>query len=409
MGFIYRLLCCLCLILPAGLKAQPSFSHGFRLPANTRFVKIPIDIQHNVIIVPVRINGSFEMDFILDTGVRSTILTEPFLSQFLRLDSISRVKVRGLGEGEDLEALLARNVAISFAGIKGRQLNLLVLPEDVISYSGMFGRPVYGIIGHDIFSQFVVEINYNRKFIILHDPLTYKPKRKSERIPIQIRSGKPYIQATMTDFRGLDIDGQWLLDTGSSNSLSLYDSSLPIPSPSVPAFLGKGLSGNVYGRMGRANQFALGPYEFTDVITGYPDSSSLNLQITDSLWYGNIGSEILSRFQVTFDYLRGYVYLRKAAGYHTPFEYNVSGIEVISEGDLFNQFIISYVRPGSPADDADLRPGDKLLSINGLAVNSMDISTVYASILKKNGRRMVMRVQRQDEIIKKKFDLIPEI
>lgn len=397
------------MILPVGLIGQRHLAPGFQLPPNTRFVRIPVEIQHNVIIVPVRINGSFEMNFILDTGVRSTILTEPFLSQFLHLDSVTRVKVRGLGEGEDLEALLARDVSINFAGVKGKRLNLLVLPEDVISYSGMFGRPVYGIIGHDIFSQFVVEINYSRKYIALHDPITYKPKKKADRIPINIRSGKPYVEATMTDFRGVEIDGQWLLDTGSSNSLSLYDNSLPIPDPSIPAFLGKGLSGNVFGRMGRANEFNLGSFEFTDVITGYPDSSSLNIQITDSLWYGNIGSEILSRFHVTFDYFRGYVYLKRSSGYRLPFDYNVSGIEIISEGDLFNKFVITYVRPGSPADEADIRPGDEVVSLNGLNVGSMDISTVYGSILKKNGKRMVMRIKRGDEIIRKRFELIPEI
>lgn len=397
------------LTIPLRTQSQVPKRLGFSLPENTSVVRIPVEIQHNVIIIPVRINGSFEMDFILDTGVRSTILTEPFLTQFLRLDSVSEVRVRGLGEGEDIYALLAKDLNIDLPGVRGKHMNLLVLPEDVISYSGMFGRPVYGIIGNDVFSQFVVEINYSRKYIQLHDPTKYKPRKKAEAVPISIRNGKPYIEASITDFRGETIDGQWLLDTGSSNALSLYDSSLPIPTPSIPAFLGKGLSGNVYGRLARAPEFQIGSFDFTDVVTGYPDSSSLNLQITDTLWYGNIGSEVLSRFQVTFDYFRGVVYLKKTAGFRQDFDYNVSGIEIVSEGDFFNIFKIAYVRPGSPAAEADVRPGDEIVALNGLNVAAMDISAVYATILKKNGRQMVMKIRRDEEIIKKKFALIPEI
>lgn len=405
----YYLFILLLLTIPPRIQGQQLNRPGFSLPANTSSIRIPVEVQHNVIIIPIRINGSFEMDFILDTGVRSTILTEPFLTQFLRLDSISKVRVRGLGEGEDIYAILAKDLTIDLPGVHGKHMNLLVLPEDVISYSGMFGRPVYGIIGNDIFSQFVVEINYSRKFIQLHDPTRYKPRKKAEAVPIKIRNGKPYIEASITDFRGETIDGQWLLDTGSSNALSLYDSSLPIPDPSIPAFLGKGLSGNVYGRLARAPEFHMGSFDFTDVITGYPDSNSLNIQITDSLWYGNIGSEVLSRFQVTFDYFRGIVYLKKTAGFQHDFEYNVSGIEIVSEGDFFNIFKIAYVRPGSPADEADVRPGDEIIMLNGLDVSNMDISAVYATILKKNGRQMVMKIRRNEEIIKKKFALIPEI
>lgn len=405
----YHLFILLLCFIPLSVQSQLGSRPGFSLPEHTSSIRIPVEIQHNVIIIPVRINGSFEMDFILDTGVRSTILTEPFLTQFLRLDSVSRVRVRGLGEGEDIYALLARDLNIDLPGVKGKHMNLLVLPEDVISYSGMFGRPVYGIIGHDVFSQFVVEINYSRKYVQLIDPTKFKPRKKAEAVPIKIRNGKPYVEASITDFRGETIDGQWLLDTGSSNALSLYDSSLPIPDPSIPAFLGKGLSGNVFGRLARAPEFNMGSFQFEDVITGYPDSNSLNIQITDSLWYGNIGSEVLSRFQVTFDYFRGYVYLKKTAGFKQDFEYNVSGIEIVSEGDFFNVFKIAYVRPGSPADEADVRPGDEIVMLNGLDVTNMDISAVYATILKKNGRQMVMKIRRGEETLKKKFALIPEI
>ena len=398
------------LVLSYGLLAGQTFRRpGFHLPQHTRSLKIPVDIQHNVILIPVQINGSFEMNFILDTGVKSTILTEPFLSQFLHLDSLVTVKVRGLGEGNAIDASLAKNVTLGIPGLQAVGMQILVLPDGVISYSGMFGRPVYGIIGYDIFSEFVVEINYARKYITLYDPFSYKVKPKFEELPIVLRGGKPYINASLTDFRGKKITSQWLIDTGSSNAIALYDRSLPVPEPSIPAFLGKGLSGSVYGRMARANEFQLGSFVFQEVIAGYPDPSSLNMIEADSLWYGNIGSEVLSRFQVIFDYYRNRIYLRRIAGFNQPFEYNVSGLEITTEGDNFNKFIIAYVRPKSPASLADVRVGDEILSLNGFDVGSMDITTVYGTLLKRNGKIMVIRVRRGDSVFKKKFVLVPEI
>ena len=138
---------------------------GFTFTYDTKSVRIPVEIQHNIILIPLRINGSFEMNFILDTGVRTTMLTETMVAGFLNLDTLSTVKVRGLGEGDPIEAALARNVSISLPGVEGSGINLIVLPEGVISYSGLFGKPVYGIIGYEIFRQFVVEINYTQKFV----------------------------------------------------------------------------------------------------------------------------------------------------------------------------------------------------------------------------------------------------
>ncbi len=389
--------------------SQPSQRLGFIMPERARSHRIPVDIQHNVILIPVRINGSFEMNFILDTGVKTTILTEAILAPFLHLDTTMKVKVRGLGEGEPIDALLADNVNIDLPGMKGYGMRLLVLPENLISYSGMFGRPVYGIIGYDLFSQFVVEINYLHKYIQLYDAFTYKVKRKHKEIPLMMRHGKPYVEATMTDYRGVKFEGKWLLDTGSSNAIALFEEDLPLPPESIPAFLGKGLSGNVYGRMAKAPSFQIGEFVFEEVIAGYPDSSSLNLQVSDSVWYGNIGAEILSRFHVTFDYFRNRVYLRKVPGFKEPFEYNVSGIEIVSRGDAFDQFVISYVRPSSPAADAGVLEGDEILSLNGFAVNGMDIDTVYGTLIKRNGKMMVMRIRRGDLVIRKKFELVPEI
>lgn len=386
---------------------------GFAIMGGMNSIKLPVEVQNNIVLLPLRINGSFEMNFILDTGVKTTILTEPMVADFIELDSLSRVRVRGLGEGEAIDAHLARNVSISMPGVNGSGINLLVLPEDLISYSGMFGRPVYGIIGYEIFNQFVVEINYDQKYIRLTNPFHFKPKknRRWRSFPIEIHRSKPYVQAKLVDFRGESVEANWLLDTGASMAVSLFDDEMPIPTQSVETFLGQGLSGFVYGKLGRSRSFHLGPYAFESVITGYPDSSSLgHLPFTsDSVWYGNIGAEIISRFRIIFDYRNNRIQVKKNSTYRSPFDYNVSGIEVLSFGSNYDRYVISYVRPDSPAARAGLRVEDELISLNGSPVVGLQMDELYGNLSRREGRMIQMKIRREGKVMRTKFRLDGEL
>lgn len=401
------------ILLSLGLLLHQSASAkvaGFVLPKGSNFIKIPVEIQHNVVLIPVRINGSFEMNFILDTGAKRNILTEPLLTDFLELDSLRKVKVRGLGGGEEIDASVASDVKMLLpGGVKGVGLQMLILPKGIISYSGMFGRPVYGIIGYEIFGQFVVEINYKEKYVKLFDPFKYKPRKKFSELPIQILRSKPYIYATLTDYRGQKFTKKWLLDTGASNAITLFNGELPVPNSSIEAFLGRGLNGEVHGKLARATAFQIGDFTFESVITGYPDSASL-IMLPESLpWYGNLGSEILSRFTVVFNYSAKKIYLKKNKDYGSSFEYNVSGLEIISHGDNYEDFLVNYVRPNSPAEAAGLRINDKLIAMNGFPLAQYDISSVYATLTRKAGRFIHLKIKRGDRIMKIRFQLKREI
>lgn len=398
---------CLCIAFWVGNMAN--LHAGFSFINNVDYVKIPIEIQHNIILIPVRINESFEMNFILDTGVRTTILTEPMVAGFLSLDTLEAISVRGLGSGSIIQASLARDLSISLPGLNGHGINLIILPEGVISYSGIFGKPVYGIIGFEVFRQFVVEINYQQKYVKLYDPFKYKPHRKSTAIPIELRKAKPYVTATLTDHSGNSVKSQWLVDTGASQAVSLFDDDLPLPEPSVDAFLGMGLSGSVYGKLGRIQEFSLGEFRFQDVIAGYPEASSISIIDTVDTWYGNLGAEIISRFHVAFDYTRGYIYLRKNSLYKNEFFYNISGLELLTSGTNYDEYIISYVRPNSPAEEAGIEVNDQIVGINGFTADQLDIDELYGTLSRQNGKVVSLKLKRQEKIVKVKFRLLSEI
>ena len=68
----------------------------------------------NLIIIPVTINDSDTLNFILDTGVRFPIITElPFVNK-LNLNYMMPVQIKGLGEGEGINRLPFRKQYLEY-------------------------------------------------------------------------------------------------------------------------------------------------------------------------------------------------------------------------------------------------------------------------------------------------------
>ncbi|MCB0851628.1 MAG: PDZ domain-containing protein, partial [Bacteroidetes bacterium] len=205
------------------------------------------------------------------------------------------------------------------------------------------------------------------------------------------------------------IKSDWLIDTGASQAISLFTEDLSAPEKSIDAFLGMGLSGGVYGKLGRVQAFSLGEFTFEDVITGFPDTASLNILAESNVWYGNLGAEIISRFHVVFDYPRGSIYLRKNSNFRKDFRYNISGIELLTSGEDFDKYVVSYVRPDSPAEEADVQINDEILSINGIDVEKLNIDELYGTLGYKNRKVITLRLKRDGEAFRVRFRLISEI
>jgi hypothetical protein len=77
-GLLLVFLCCS--VIHA--KAQ---NLGFSLANGQRRVQIPFEIYNNLIVVPVVLNDALPLKFILDTGVRTAILTQKTFTDILNI------------------------------------------------------------------------------------------------------------------------------------------------------------------------------------------------------------------------------------------------------------------------------------------------------------------------------------
>ncbi|WP_254712951.1 retropepsin-like domain-containing protein [Polaribacter sp. NJDZ03] len=84
------------------INAQVGFTFN---EGNKYRQQIKFRLINNLIVIPLEINGK-ELSFILDTGVNKTILFNLFENDSISLLNTRNVKLRGLGNGDAVDALI---------------------------------------------------------------------------------------------------------------------------------------------------------------------------------------------------------------------------------------------------------------------------------------------------------------
>jgi hypothetical protein len=405
--------------------------------------KIPFQFTNNLIIFPLEING-VELSFVLDTGVNKPILFNLKEYDSLSLKDTKTFYLHGLGGDGRIEALKSSHNKFKIGNAINTNQDLYVVFDKTINFTPRLGILVHGIIGYDVFKNFVVEINYNSKYIRLHKPEYFKPKtsKKWTTLPIDLNRGKAYIDGKV------NIDNtvkpvKLLIDTGSSDALWLFEDKTEGFAPKKDLFfedyLGKGLSGSVYGKRSKIKGFMLGDFNLEHVNVAYPDSSSIDLAKVYKGRNGSLGGDILKRFNYFFDYANEKLYLRKNGAFKDPFTYNNSGIVLEYNGNMFVEeqiriqnsnftntkrmdavqidysfnsiltlkpaYKIVEIRKLSNAYKVGLRKGDILLSINAKPAYNYKLQEISGILHGKTGRTVRMKIERNGESMVFKFKL----
>ena len=396
----------LLLILSFGSLGQDLL--GFTMPADKKKVSFPFEQFNNLIVIPVTINGFITTKFIVDTGAETTILTEKALGDLLGLNYVRKMTIEGTGARDSIEAFVATDVHLQLPeGITGHQMSLLVLKDDYLSLKENLGDEVYGILGYELFQRFVVEINYDDLVLTLHDPKSYKPRKKDQRLDLQLDKTKPFVvtKVSHTDFSD---SIRLLVDTGASHALLLdvhKTNNLPLPEKTIHASLGQGLAGEIAGVVGRFNSYEIGKYHFEDIIVSFPDDGAYSQAIKRGSRHGTLGGELLSRFHVVFDYAKKNLYLRRGGEYSRKFEFDMSGLTVMASKTSLDTLVVKQVQPESPAAVVDIRPRDLILSVNGKNLYNSKLSDINSALRKKDGYKIRIILSRDGVISERKFFL----
>ncbi|CAM1353610.1 aspartyl protease family protein [Tenacibaculum insulae] len=397
---------------------------------------------NNLIVIPLKVNG-YELSFILDTGVNKTILFNLTENDSIGLNNVKKVFIRGLGDGEPLEALLSKGNNFKVKNIFSSNQDLYVILKDAFNLSAKMGTTIHGIIGYNLLKDVVIKINYNTKKIIFYNPKTYVPSKckKCETLPLQFYRNKPYVnvKARIDSVNNVATPLKLLIDIGGSDAMWLFEDTKEIiktPKKHFKDILGEGISGIIYGNRSRIPNVSLGKFLIKEPTVSFLDSTSTFNARKFKERNGSIGGNILKRFKVWIDYQNKTITLKKNASLKEGFYYNMSGLHIIYDGQELvkekavhsyygskrnNKDLISFVNTyhykfkpkykidnvvkNSPAGRAGFLKGDIIKSINNKLAHEYELGEIMNLFQTKPNKKIKMKVKRGVTDLKFEFRL----
>jgi hypothetical protein len=293
-----------------------------RFDSGNSALKIPLDIDNNIIRMQVRVNNSRPLKFIFDTGASVSAISSQRAAE---LGLKTRGQFHGNATGGKIQGSFAKGVSLSVQGAKVSHQLIASFPFSIPP-----GFEFDGVIGCDFINQFVVVIDYKNKIMNLYNPRTYTYFGKGEIIPLLLDAGRTPLVNTKIILEGrAPVEAKLEVDTGADGTF-VINSPLVKKQKLAEAILKTGQSNNngAGGEqrllVGRVKAMKLGRLVFDNPPVGLSqDTEGAGASEEND---GVVGGEIFRRFKVILDYSRKRMILEPNESLNDPYDVEMSGI-----------------------------------------------------------------------------------
>lgn len=347
-----------------------AFARPEALPTDFVFVDgaygatMPFELINNHIYLEANIDGQ-PVRLLFDTG-GINLLTPQAVAK-LGLSSEGKMAARGVGE---------QQVDVGFARAKSLRLGTLQLDDPLFYVMDLGDLPAVegiefdGLVGYEIFHRLAVSIDYASRMLTMTQFDHYTAPSGATMVPFVLGGRIPVVDG--------DIDGRAAklsIDTGSRASLSFH-------SPFVrehglvdhygarfETVTGWGVGGPLSSWPVRVGQVRLGSAGVRDVVADLATVETGAFANPDIS--ANVGSGLLRRFVVDFDYRARRMYLVPGRDHDAPDHYDRAGLWLMRDGDVLR---VGAVTVDGPAAAAGLRDDDRITAIDGVPASSKSLA-----------------------------------
>lgn len=344
---------------PATLVRPPHTPNRARIADGRSTGWIPIDLHLDRWIILRGLLNGVETEVALDSAAGATVIDAGFAGR-AGLSGVGRVPVLGVGGYQ--EAQFASDLRLAVGPLT---LELRGIIMDISEIARSLGRPVAVILGKEVFHDLVVDVDYPGSRIAFHaaDRFVYDGPGTTVAL-LPAASGHRAIEASIDDLP----PASFVIDTGSGGSVDVFAAWAERNELLSGRRTSEGVIGGVGGlmviRTTTLRTFRFAGFELRDVPAGVPTETVGSFH--DLHRAGNLGAAIFGRFRMIFDYSREQLHVEPGPDWaDRPFRRNRVG--------LFGRFTadgltVSHVASGSPAANAGLQPGLRIVAVDGEVV-----------------------------------------
>lgn len=367
---------------------------------------VPFELNSNKIYVKVKVNDTGPWPFVLDMGSSHSLL-DLDLTRELKLEVTGiRKAVHGAGEVPS-EVGEVEVKTLSLPGLSYRVGEMVAMPLTRV-VGPAEGRALRGTLGFDLFQQVVVEVDYRRQQVTFHDAARFDYRGNGAIVPITLDGGHAFVSAEVETMDNKRVSGRFLVDTGARMALVINTpvvnehDLLKTEPPPLRATVGRGVGGPLNHHVSRVRTLRFGDVTIQQPVATMSQERTGVFSSGD--FAGLIGAEVLRRHHLFIDYTRKRLIFEKQDGQPEPYEFDMSGLFIATEGSEYKAVVVESVTLGSPAAGAGVKSGDRLEIINGKPVADYSLDALRQQ-WKRPGAEVRLQLRRGTETIQTQFVL----
>lgn len=254
-----------------------------------------------------KVNNSDTLDFLFDTGAGSCVITSSLINKKVHL-TIDGSQENGGADGVAIVDKSAKNT-LEISNLKWENVSLLSID---------YQNPSFDLVlGWIAFENKIVEIDYEKNILIIHQAL---PKLSAEysKSEFKLIEGIPYIKLKLI-VNGKEYESWFDFDTGSDGMLVvgqqfakanfLNNAMKPIGTTTSVGSKGKEITSTLV----RLPKLKIGDFEMYQIPLSIQQQEIENVE-----HHENIGNKILKRFNTIIDFQHSHIYLKPNNLFYAP-------------------------------------------------------------------------------------------
>jgi hypothetical protein len=356
--------------------------------------EVNFELFHGHIYFPAEVNGQ-KTTAVLDSGAGSTVMDLAYANE-LKLSSQGEIAVGGIGNARVPGKLLS-DAKVSFGGYQVPiRIAIPLRPMAVRE-----GRRMEVIVGYEFFRSHIVQIDYPHHQLRIYEP-DAKFDSSGTSVPIHLVGNLVHVTTDLT-IAGTKYPMETVIDTGAGvdgGLSSRFTSSHPINVPMTPkSVIGGGVGGMISGTLFRPDSLGFGGAVLAKPVFSMTDSAG-GASGANSSYDLLLGSGILRRFTVTFDYQGHRMILKPGEDLNMPFEADKAGIRFECVDETLHSFRVLSVLDGSTAFRAGIKQGDVIESIDAKPAAGMTLNDLSETFRSATATGWDLELRRADQRIK---------
>ena len=322
----------------------------------------------------VMLRDSIPAWMIFDTGSNNLLIDSTFYaSTFGEGKNLGRAMLGGAGNGHELTTLDASGWSYS-VGEESHTEQMAI----IMNLRKILGDGADGLFGLPFMHGKRVEFNYAGGYMRF---LAAEEKIGEDFTAIQCNRldniERIIIPLSVTFSDGYTLDGNFLMDTGMPDELSLNSATANrlkaeghLANARRMKFEVGGIGGSRTDNYLTTKQITIGGKSINNIRITYSENEKGSL--ADSRYDGLVGNALFARFDVIFDFVNWVIYLRPNKNFDKP-QPNFYSMAFTPNGDHWK---VNALLEGGNAERAGLRQGDRIEAINGIKASDSDKSAL---------------------------------